>query len=115
MILSIFPCAGSMSWFYQYFHVQALCRGSINISICRLCSVVKSIHMRQKNFFFPASNGSPQDAAMLVRSLPTKSRTRLAHDVMYTSVTLAGRVYDVTDLLKMAALTAVFSSLSNVD
>ena len=40
---------------------------------------------------------SRQGAAMLVRSLPMKSRKRLACDVSHTSATHAGHVYDVTD------------------
>ena len=52
---------------------------------------------------------------MLVRSLPIKSRKMLAHDVMYDSATHAGFVNGVTDLVKMAALMAVSSRLSNVE
>ena len=52
---------------------------------------------------------------MLTRSLPTKSRKDLAHDVTYTPATHAGLLRDVTDSVKMAALTAVFLRLSNVD
>ena len=44
-----------------------------------------------------------------------KSRKSLARDVMYTSATRAGHVYDVKNVIKMAAFTAVFSLLLNVD
>ena len=55
---------------------------------------------------------------MLVQSLQTKSRTRLARDVSDTFATHASLVYDVTDRPaghKMAALTVVFSRLSDFD
>ena len=53
---------------------------------------------------------------MLVRSLFMKNRKKtLAHDVMYASATCASLVHDITDLVKMAALTAIFLQLSNVD
>ena len=39
----------------------------------------------------------PQEAAMLVRSLPTKNRKRLAGDVFYNFATNAGLTDDVTD------------------
>ena len=42
-------------------------------------------------------------------------RNFLSSDVMYTCVTHAGHVLDVTDLFQMAALAAVLSRLSNVD
>ena len=39
---------------------------------------------------------------MLVHSSPTKSATRLAHDVIYTCVTQAGLAHDVTDTDRQA-------------
>ena len=49
---------------------------------------------------------------MLVRSLPLKSRKRLAHDVMYTSAIHASCAHDTTDLVNMAVLMAhVFVTL----
>ena len=44
-----------------------------------------------------------------------KSRERLAYDVMYTSASRDNLLLDVTDSVKMAALTEVFFLLSYVD
>ena len=52
---------------------------------------------------------------MFVHSFKMNSRKRLAGDVIYTTATHTGHVHDSADLVKMAALTAVFSRLSNVD
>ena len=52
---------------------------------------------------------------MLVHSLPTKSRKRLARDVMIMAAAHAGRIHDVTDLVKMAVPMAVFVGFSNVN
>ena len=65
-----------------------------------------SIIMQRKSFFLQIWTYS---AAMLARSFPMKSRRRLACDLLYTAATHAGFVHDVTDLVKMAALTAVVS------
>ena len=57
----------------------------------------------------------PKGTAMLVCSLPMKSRNRLPHDMvrcMYTSAAHAGHSHDVMDAIKMAQLTAMFSKLS---
>ena len=50
---------------------------------------------------------------MLVCYLPAKSRTKLAHGVMYASTTHVA-FHDVTNLVKLAVNTAVFSRLQNV-
>ena len=51
---------------------------------------------------------------MPVCYMPAKSRTKLAHGVMYASSTHVGLVHDVTNLVKLAVNTAVFSRLQNV-
>ena len=61
---------------------------------------------------------APQGAAILVRSLPveTSQKTGLVTYLIDTFATHAGSVYVVTDIdaeHKMAALTVVFSRLSN--
>ena len=56
----------------------------------------------------------PKGTAMLVCSLPM-SRKRLPHDMvrcMDTSAAHAGHIHDVTDVTKMAQLTAMSSKLS---
>ena len=50
----------------------------------------------------------PQATATLFRSLLLKSTSRSAHEIMYLSTTHVRLLYDVTDSVKMAALTAVF-------
>ena len=50
----------------------------------------------------------------LVFSIPTKSKQRLALDAMCASTTHAGLVHDVTDLVKMAALMAVFLEIFKI-
>ena len=51
---------------------------------------------------------------MLVCSLSVKSTKRLAHDVIDTFATHVDLVHNAVGL-KMAALTVMFSCLSNVD
>ena len=47
--------------------------------------------------------------------LPVKGRKWLADGgIMYTSAAHADFIHDITDLVKMATLTAVFSRLSDV-
>ena len=82
-----------------------------NISILRLRVVVLSTFTQQKYFF--ASSLSSSCAAMLVLSIPTKSRKRLAHDVMYSCATIYRPCNDVNDSVKIAALAAVFLRHSN--
>ena len=54
-------------------------------------------------FLIRASRG----AAMLVHSVPMQGRKTLAHDNLDTSATHTDLVRDVTDSIKMAAVTAV--------
>ena len=56
-------------------------RECANIFIC-LFHMVLSIFIQKENFFLQISAG--RGAAMLVRSLPVKSRRRLVHDVFRT-------------------------------
>ena len=59
---------------------------------------------------------APQSAAMLALSLPMKSKKkRLAPDVMYTATKHARHIHNTRDLVKMAALIAVFSRPLNAD
>lgn len=53
--------------------------------------------------------------AVLVHFLPVKSRKRLARDIMYISAKHADCVRDITELVKMIALPAMFPRLSHVD
>ena len=71
------------------------------------CGSSFNTYAKKKKNFFLLQISAPQDAAMLIRSLAMKSRKMLAHDVMYT-ITLDAR-------FKIAALTAVFPRLSNVE
>ena len=66
-------------------------------------------------FFFLLRVWAPRNAVMSLRSLPIKSFQRVARDVIFTTATHTSRVHDDTELVKMAALMALFSWVSNVD
>ena len=109
--------AGSVRLFY---YVQALCGGSI---ICRFCLVVLSAagsiclfyqYLCQQNIVFLRVRVLRR-AAMLVHSLPKKSRKGMARNVMYASHTYVRHTYDATGLAKMTATAPCFLRLSNVD
>ena len=80
------------------FHLPAFDGGSFNIHTTEVGSTVWLL------IFAP-----PEAAAMLDCSLRTKSRKGLARDVRSTSATDTSHIHDVTDLVKMTKLTAVFS------
>ena len=53
---------------------------------------------------------------MMVCCLPSKSRKKtFAHAIMYTFSTHTGLVHDVTDLVKVPVLIAMFLRLSNIN
>lgn len=82
----------------------------------RLRMVVLSIFAAEVLFFFFLLRvWTLQDAVVSLRSLPIKSIQRVARDVIFTTATHTSRVHDDTELVKMAALMALFSWVSNVD
>ena len=113
--LSFWPYAGlqklgrKLAWFRTK-------RGII--FICMLCRIALVILMQQKYFFLWLWVRAPKSMATMVRTLPMKRRKRLACDVLDTSATLANLVHDVSDIdwqTQIAALTAEFLRLSNVN
>ena len=71
----------------------------MQLSCCCFCLFVAV-------FLFLLRIRPPQGAAIFVRSLPMKTRKRLAEDVMYTFAVHAGFIQDVTDLVKSTSITA---------
>ena len=73
--------------------------------------VVVSIFMQQKYFFALNSSGCSHVGSLFTG----EEQKRLAGDVTHEGATYARRVHDITNLVKMAALRAVFQKLSNVN
>ena len=79
------------------------CTKPANISICRLhddCPTIPLLILTcgRKKYFLGLCFWAPQGAAMLLHSLPMKSRKRLAHDIMATCSTCQPH-YDVKNRL----------------
>lgn len=82
----------------------------------RLCVVVLSILMQQKQFFFPLNLSSSWHSHIWVHSLPKNSWKRLAPGVLDASAIYADLVYGVTDTdcqTKMAVIRDAFLPLLN--
>ena len=74
-----------------------------------------AIHMyaKKKKKCSKTSNLSFAEHSYVGSPFTNEEWKRMAHDVMYTAATHAKRVHDVTDLVKMAALTAILTRHSN--
>ena len=73
-------------------------------------------YLCNRSTFFWLQILAPLSTAMLAFSLPMKNRKGLIQDVTDMCATLVGLVHDIKDTQhKIAALTAVFYQLSNVD
>ena len=83
------------------------CRECVHISICRLFMLL-SIFLQLKYFFALKLNST---SCILFHSLQTKSRKRLAHDMIDTCVTHAGLVHHIKDPDCQAQLAALMAWL----
>ena len=65
-----------------------------------------------KGIFFPPSNFSSSGHSPVGSLFASEEQKKLARDVTYSSATHADQAHDVTDLVKMALLTALCNFLS---